>query len=40
MVGKKKVKLVKALVAKSDNLTSVPGTHVVEGENQFLPAIF
>lgn len=29
--------VVKALAAKSDYLSSIPRTHMVDGENQFLP---
>lgn len=31
--------LVKALVAKSDNLSLIPGTHMVDEENRFLQNI-
>ena len=30
---------VKALAAKLDNLSSIPGTHMVEEENRFLEGV-
>lgn len=35
----KAIQQVKELVAKSDYLSSIPGTHTVEGENQLFKVV-
>lgn len=35
----KMVQWVKSLVVKTDGLSSIPGTHTLEGENQLLPVV-
>ena len=34
MAGEEMAQWVEALLIKPDNLSSIPGTHLVEGENQ------